>query len=83
MLVTALAPKIGYDKAANIAKKALKNNTTLKTEIIKSGLMNEKDFKKVVDPKKMIQPEQDEIILFVNILNSIQFDIFIAPLLNS
>ena len=31
MLVTALAPKIGYDKAANIAKKALKNNTTLKT----------------------------------------------------
>ena len=57
MLVTALAPKIGYDKAANIAKKALKNNTTLKTEIIKSGLMNEKDFKKVVDPKKMIQPE--------------------------
>ena len=57
MLVTALAPKIGYDKAANIAKKALKNNTTLKTEIIRSGLMNEKDFKKVVDPKKMIQPE--------------------------
>ena len=57
MLVTALAPKIGYDKAANIAKKALKNNTTLKTEVLKSGLMNEKDYKKIVDPRKMIQPE--------------------------
>ena len=40
MLVTALAPKIGYDKAASIAKKALKNNTSLKDEIIKSGLMD-------------------------------------------
>ena len=57
MLVTALAPKIGYDKAANIAKKALKNNTTLKTEVLKSGLMNEKEYKKIVDPRKMIQPE--------------------------
>ena len=57
MLVTALAPIIGYDKAASIAKKALKNNTTLKTEIIKSGLMTEKEYKKIVDPRKMIQPE--------------------------
>ena len=57
MLVTALAPKIGYDEAANIAKKALKNNTTLKTEVLKSGLMNEKEYKKIVDPRKMIQPE--------------------------
>ena len=57
MLVTALAPKIGYDKAASIAKKALKNNTSLKTEVIKAGLMDEKDYKKIVDPKKMIQPE--------------------------
>ena len=56
MLVTALAPIIGYDKAANIAKKALKNNTTLKTEIIKSGLMTEKEYKKIVDPRKMTQP---------------------------
>ena len=56
MLVTALAPKIGYDKAAEIAKKALKNSTTLKTEIIKSGLMTEKEFYKVVNPKKMTQP---------------------------
>ena len=57
MLVTALAPKIGYDKAANIAKKALKNNTTLKDGTIKSGLMNEKEYYKIVDPRKMIQPE--------------------------
>mgnify|MGYP005620584375 CR=1 FL=1 len=56
MLVTALAPKIGYDKASEIAKKALKNNTTLKDEIIKSGLMNENEYHKIVDPRKMIQP---------------------------
>ena len=57
MLVTALAPKIGYDQAASIAKKALKNNTTLKTEIVKSGLMSEKEYHKIVNPKKMIYPE--------------------------
>jgi len=56
MLVTALAPKIGYDSAARIAKKALKNGTTLKYEAIKSGLISEKDYKKIVDPKKMINP---------------------------
>ena len=57
MLVTALAPKIGYDNAAKIAKSALKNNTTLKFEAIKSGLISEKAFDKIVDPKKMIYPE--------------------------
>ena len=56
MLVTALTPIIGYDKAASIAKKALKNNTTLKHEAIKSGLISERDYKKYVDPKKMVQP---------------------------
>ncbi len=56
MLVTALAPKIGYDNAAKIAKKALKNNTTLKDEALKSRLINEKDYNKLVDPKKMINP---------------------------
>ncbi len=56
MLVTALSPKIGYDNAAKIAKKALKNGTTLKEEAIKSGLINNKDYDKVVDPKKMIKP---------------------------
>ena len=57
MLVTALAPHIGYDNAAKIAKDALKHNTTLKHETLKSGLINEKDYDKIVDPKKMISPK--------------------------
>ena len=56
MLVTALAPKIGYDNAAKIAKAALKKGTTLKIEAIKSGLITEKDYLKIVNPKKMINP---------------------------
>ena len=56
MLVTALAPHIGYDNAAKIAKNALKNKTTLKKEALKSGLINEKDYQKIVNPKKMIYP---------------------------
>ena len=54
MLVTALAPKIGYDNATKIAKNAHKNNTTLRTEAIKSGLVNEVEFSKIVNPKNMI-----------------------------
>ena len=42
--------------AAKIAKKAYKNGTTLKEEAIKSGLINEKEYDKIVDPKKMIHP---------------------------
>ena len=57
MLVTALAPHIGYDNSAKIAKAALKNNTTLKHETLKSGLISEKDYDKIVNPKKMIYPE--------------------------
>ncbi len=57
MLVTALAPHIGYDNAAKIAKKALKNGTTLKQETLKTGLIKEKDYEKIVNPKKMIYPE--------------------------
>jgi fumarate hydratase, class II len=56
MLVTALAPHIGYDNAAKIAKVALKNGTTLKHETLKTGLVDEKDYEKIVDPKKMIYP---------------------------
>ncbi len=56
MLVTALAPHIGYDEAAKIAKTALKKGTTLKTEVLKTGLMNEKDYNRIVDPRKMISP---------------------------
>ena len=57
MLVTALSPKVGYDNAAKIAKKAHKNGTTLKEEAVKSGLITEKEYDKIVDPKKMLQPE--------------------------
>ena len=56
MLVTALAPVIGYDNSAKIAKLALKNKTTLKHEAIKSKLINEKDYDRIVNPKKMIYP---------------------------
>ena len=56
MLVTALAPHIGYDNSAKIAKLALKNKTTLKHEALKSKLISEKDYNKIVDPKKMIYP---------------------------
>ena len=56
MLVTALAPHIGYDNAARIAKTALKNGTTLKYETLKTGLIKEKNYNKIVDPRKMIYP---------------------------
>ena len=56
MLVTALAPHIGYDNAAKIAKTALKNGTTLKFETLKTGLVDSKNYEKIVDPKKMIYP---------------------------
>ena len=56
MLVTSLAPHVGYDNAAKIAKTALKNNTTLKYEALKTGLIKEKDYDQIVDPKKMIYP---------------------------
>ena len=56
MLVTALSPKIGYDNAAKVAKRAHKNGTTLKKEALKTGLINEKEFMKIVDPKKMVKP---------------------------
>ena len=55
MLVTALAPKIGYDKAANIAKAAHKKGTTLREEVIKAGLINEKEYDKIMNPKEMIK----------------------------
>ena len=57
MLVTALAPKIGYDRAANIAKIAHKNGTTLKQEVIKAGLIKEKDYDKIMNPLKMTRPK--------------------------
>ena len=56
MRVTALAPRIGYDNAAKIARKALKNSTKLKREAIKSGLIDEKNYNLLVNPLKMIKP---------------------------
>ena len=55
MLVTALAPKYGYDKAAKIAKTAHKNGTTLREEAVKEGI-SEADFDAIVRPEKMIGP---------------------------
>jgi fumarate hydratase class II len=57
MLVTALAPLIGYDAAAKIAKKAHSNGTTLREEAIATGLVDEATFDRVVVPAKMIAPE--------------------------
>jgi fumarate hydratase class II len=54
MLVTALSPQIGYAKAAEIAKYAHHHNTTLKKAALTLGYISEKDFNKLVDPKKMI-----------------------------
>ncbi|MEY3596332.1 MAG: hypothetical protein RL543_285, partial [Pseudomonadota bacterium] len=56
MLVTALVPKIGYDKAAAIAKTAHHNGTTLREEAIASGLISGTDFDLLVDPSKMLHP---------------------------
>ena len=56
MLVTALATKIGYDNAAKIAKRALKNGTKLKEEAIKTGLINEKEYNFLINPLKMTKP---------------------------
>jgi fumarate hydratase class II len=57
MLVTALAPKIGYDNAAKIAKTAHKNGTTLKEEAVKGGYVTAEEFDAVVKPQDMIAPK--------------------------
>jgi fumarate hydratase class II len=57
MLVTALNPVIGYDKAAEIAKAAHKNGTTLKEEAIRLGYLTAEKFDEVVRPEKMIGPK--------------------------
>jgi fumarate hydratase class II len=57
MLVTALTPKIGYDKAAQIAKAALANGTTLREEAIKFGYVSGEDFDRLVRPERMTRPD--------------------------
>jgi len=56
MLVTALAPRIGYDKAAKIAKTALANGTTLREEAIKLGFVSGEEFDRLVQPARMTRP---------------------------
>jgi fumarate hydratase class II len=57
MLVTALAPKVGYDNAAKIAKTAHKNGTTLREEALKTGLVTAEEFDRIVRPEDMIHPK--------------------------
>ncbi|MCI6285274.1 class II fumarate hydratase [Acidaminococcus fermentans] len=54
MLVTALSPYIGYDKCAQVAKLAFKDNVSLKEAVLKLGFMEEKEFDKVFHPEKMV-----------------------------
>jgi fumarate hydratase class II len=56
MLVTALNPHIGYDNAAKVAKKAHKENSTLKEAAVSLGLLTPEKFDEIVDPKDMIKP---------------------------
>ena len=56
MLVTALAPKVGYDTAAKIAKTAHKNGTMLRDEALKTGLITAEEFDRIVRPEDMIGP---------------------------
>ena len=60
MLVTALNPHIGYDKASEVAKKAYKENTTLRDAIEKLGYMTADDFDRLVKPEDMINPSKED-----------------------
>jgi fumarate hydratase class II len=57
MLVTALSPKIGYEKAAEIAKKAHSEGTTLKEAALSLGYLTEQEFDELVQPERMVGPE--------------------------
>lgn len=57
MLVTALNPHIGYDKAAQIAKTAHKDNSTLKETAVKLGILTEEQFNEWVKPEEMLGPK--------------------------
>src|SRR5262249_2821605 len=56
MLVTALSPVIGYDKASKIAHYALDNDLSLKAAALKLGFVSEAEFDRIVDPAKMVRP---------------------------
>jgi fumarate hydratase class II len=56
MLVTALSPVIGYDKASKIAHHAMQNDLTLKEAALQLGYVSEPEFDRIVDPAKMVKP---------------------------
>jgi fumarate hydratase class II len=56
MLVTALAPRIGYDNAAKIAKAAHAKGTTLREEAVGGGFVSAEEFDRLVRPEKMVRP---------------------------
>jgi len=58
MLVTALNPHIGYDNAAKVAKKAHKENKTLKEAAVELNLLTPEQFDEIVRPEKMIGPQK-------------------------
>ena len=60
MLVTALNPYIGYDKASEVAKKAFEDNTTLREAIEQLGYMDGEEFDRIVNPKDMIKPKRHD-----------------------
>jgi fumarate hydratase class II len=57
MLVTALSPKIGYDKSAEVAKKAHHDNSTLKEACLTLGYLKADEFDKLVRPEEMLGPK--------------------------
>ena len=60
MLVTALNPHIGYDKAAEVAKKAYSDNSSLREAIVALGYMSGEDFDQLVQPENMIHPAKND-----------------------
>ena len=56
MLVTALSPVIGYDKASKIAHHAMDNDLTLREAALQLGFVSAEEFDRIVDPKKMVSP---------------------------
>ena len=58
MLVTALNPHIGYDKAAQVAKKAFNDQSSLRDAVIELGFLSGEEFDRYIDPKSMISPKE-------------------------
>ena len=58
MLVTPLSPRIGYDKAAEIAKKAHREGTTLKEAAVALGYLTEQEYDEAVQAERMVRPEE-------------------------